>query len=103
MLCCYGASPTAGGTGVTQYARRLTGDGLERRQQMLDGDWGGVMATLQIDLRDYFAGQALVGLGGALHGVSEVQMQRIAEGCYCIADALLRARPVEAKRQWGDT
>ena len=57
-------------------------------------------ATLDgVALRDWFAGQALVGLipAPALPGVSRLTLEGMAESAYEHADAMLRARAKPAK------
>jgi hypothetical protein len=47
-------------------------------------------------LRDYFAGQTLIGISAALHdGIRPKDLPPLAADCYAIADAMIAAREVK--------
>ena len=46
-------------------------------------------ALLNLSLRDYFAGQAMIGVGA---DDREIDMELFADWCYAMADAMLEAR-----------
>jgi hypothetical protein len=55
------------------------------------GEQSGLYAALGMSLRDWFAGQAVAGVGGFGYG-SPTDSKGIAKGAYEIADAMLKAR-----------
>lgn len=56
-----------------------------------NGNWSGLDANHGMTLRDWFAGQALVGLAEMYHG-SAFDPQGVATSAYSFADAMLVAR-----------
>lgn len=77
---------------VTKKTRSV---GLKTWNELINySGFGGISKPLESNmaLRDYFAGQWLSGLGSYSGVVNVVNEKHIAEGCYNIADAMLKAR-----------
>lgn len=61
-----------------------------------DGLWANGFPEGGMSLRDWFAGQALIGITSALHqGIRPADVPAMASDCYGIADAMIAARPKE--------